>query len=119
MAYTLAGIVKDHNGVPCARTVRAYRREDGLLGGETVSDSATGAFAIYVGSSDPYTVLVLDDNLSPMLNALVFDTITPTHTGLEPVGGINTGYGYINFGFLMPGTEVFTIGSFANSALHF
>ena len=66
---TLSGTVKDSNGDFAARLVRAYRRSDGALAGQTVSNATTGAYSIttlddtahfavvhdgVVGDYDPY-----------------------------------------------------------------
>lgn len=40
---TVSGTVKDKDGDFAARIVRAYRRSDGLVAGETTSHATTGA----------------------------------------------------------------------------
>lgn len=66
-------------GVPCARTVRAYRRLDNQFLGEAVSDAGTGAFTINSrGRADHCYVVALDDLTGdPDFNAQIFDLVLP------------------------------------------
>jgi len=70
----VAGTVKDSTGAFAARTIRAYRRSDGLLAGSATSNGTTGAFAIDALDSTPHYALALD---SASENALILDNITP------------------------------------------
>lgn len=75
---TVSGTVKQ-NGAAVTRIVRAYRRRDGYMLGESTSDPATGAFSIdCLGFVGPVYVLALDDtDTAPDFNAEIFDLITP------------------------------------------
>lgn len=75
--YELSGTVSDDTGALCARTVRAYRRIDGMLVGSAVSDTTTGAYTITTSTTDAHTLIVLDDAAGTQHNALVLDNVTP------------------------------------------
>lgn len=77
-SVTVSGTVQQ-NGTPAARVVRAYRRYDGKLLGETTSDPTTGAFSIdCLGTTGQVYVLALDDTgTAPDYNAQIKDLIIP------------------------------------------
>ena len=60
----VAGVVRDASGTPCARTVRAYRRDTGAFAGSAVSDSGTGVYSIDCPTLDEVSVVALDDAVS-------------------------------------------------------
>lgn len=75
---TIAGTVRNASNTPVARTVRAYRRSDGLLVGETVSNGTTGDFSLIVPTSDTeaYDVQVIT-GAGETLNDLFYSRVTP------------------------------------------
>ena len=75
-APKLIGTVRDSANALCARTVRAYRRSDGLLAGSTTSDGTTGAFSIDALDTSAHTIIALD-NGTPDENAQIFDSVIP------------------------------------------
>jgi hypothetical protein len=56
----MEGIVRDADDQPCARTVRAYRRHDGVMVGETTSDAVTGAFMLAIEPGSEHQRIILD-----------------------------------------------------------
>ena len=72
----VAGVVYDDTGTPCARTVRAYRRDTGALIGSTTSDAGTGAYLITTPTLDEVQRIVLDDNAGTLYNDLI-DRVIP------------------------------------------
>jgi hypothetical protein len=71
-----SGTVKINN-VGVVRTVRAYRRVDGLLLGQTTS-AADGTFSIDCGDAGPVICMAFDILTgAPDYNAKIFDYITP------------------------------------------
>ena len=73
--YYISGVVKDHTGAPAARLVRAYNRTSGTLSGATTSNPDTGEYIIAVPDAGAHTVVFLDDEVGPVLNALVLDRV--------------------------------------------
>ncbi len=71
----LIGTVTDANSNFVARTVRSYRRSDGIVGGTTVSSASDGTFSVSAYDGSAHYVVCLDDDLDE--NALIFDNITP------------------------------------------
>lgn len=69
----LSGTVRDPSGTPIARTVRSYRKSDGLLIDSSVSDPTTGAFTLRATDVSEHFVIVHDD----VKNALIYDHIIP------------------------------------------
>lgn len=61
---TISGTVKDASGEFARRVVRAYRRSDGALASQAVSDATTGAFACAALDSSEHYVLLLDGSVS-------------------------------------------------------
>lgn len=76
-ALALSGTVKDASGANAARTVRAYRRDTGVLVGSVVSNGTSGAFSVDTSYSGEHTVIALDDDVGDSLNAIVFDRVVP------------------------------------------
>lgn len=74
----ISGTVKEL-GAPVARVVRVYRRSDGQMAGETISDAGTGAYSFSnLDENEQYFVMSFDDlNVAPTFNALVFDQVEP------------------------------------------
>ena len=70
----ISGTVKDSTGAFVARTVRAYRRSDGILTGSTTSNGTTGAFTVSAYDDTAHFVTAFDSGAE---NALIFDNITP------------------------------------------
>ena len=58
------GVVRDSAGALCSRTVRAYRRDTGVLAGSAVSDATTGAYRLATPTLDEVTVIALDSATS-------------------------------------------------------
>lgn len=56
-----SGVVRDASGAYASRTVRAMRRDTGMIVCETVSDPATGAWEIQSPYAVEHDVLCLDD----------------------------------------------------------
>lgn len=74
--YRIAGTVRDIDNVPAQRIVRAYRRSDGELMAETISNPATGNYTIELSGDGVYDVqfLTLDGET---LNDLFYSKATP------------------------------------------
>ena len=70
----ISGTVKDSTGAFVARTVRAYRRSDGILTGSTTSNGTTGAFTVSAYDDTAHFVTAFDSGAE---NAPIFDNITP------------------------------------------
>ena len=60
----IEGVVRDSAGALCSRTVRAYRRDTGVLAGSAVSDATTGAYLLATPTLDEVTVIALDNATS-------------------------------------------------------
>lgn len=72
----LLGTVRDMNSNLVARTVRSYRRSDGMLAGTAVSSWVDGTFSVNAYDGSAHYVVCLDDG-TPDENALILDNITP------------------------------------------
>ncbi len=72
----IQGVIYDDAGAPCARTVRAYRRDTGALVGSTTSDAGTGVYLISTPSLDEVQRVVLDDSGGTLYNDLI-DRVIP------------------------------------------
>lgn len=74
--YRIAGTVRDIDNVPAQRIVRAYRRSDGVLMAETISNPATGNYTLRLSEDGVYDVqfLTLDGET---LNDLFYSKATP------------------------------------------
>lgn len=75
---TITGTVRDVDNNPAARTVRAYRRSDGLLVAQTTSDGVTGNYTIITPTSDTeaYDVQFVIES-GELLNDLFYARVTP------------------------------------------
>jgi hypothetical protein len=75
-AGQVSGVIRDDAGTPCARTVRAYRRDTGALAGATVSDGSTGSYTLSLPTTDEVSRIVLDDVAGTLYNDLI-DRVIP------------------------------------------
>ena len=71
----VSGTVKDQSGSFAARVVRAYRRSDGALAGQSISNATTGVFSIEALDASSHYAVCLPPTSAE--NALIFDSITP------------------------------------------
>lgn len=71
----ITGNVKNDANANVARTVRAYRRDTGVLSGSTVSDGTTGNFSIITDYAGEHTVIALDDDAGTAYNVLAYDRV--------------------------------------------
>jgi hypothetical protein len=71
----ITGNVKNDANANAARTVRAYRRDTGVLSGSTVSDGTTGNFSIISDYAGEHTVIALDDDAGTAYNVLAYDRV--------------------------------------------
>jgi len=71
---TISGVVKDINGNGVARTVRAYRRDTGVLVGEVTSNGTTGAYSIATTFAGEHNVVMLDDIFGTVENDQILRT---------------------------------------------
>lgn len=65
--FTISGNVKDASGNNAARTVRAYRRSDGVLLRSVNSSASTGNYSIQLPTNDECSVMVLDNAVTGTL----------------------------------------------------
>lgn len=72
----ITGVVRDAEGVPASRLVRAYWRETGVLAGADISDAATGIYNIGVQDLAEVQRIVLDDAGGTLYNDLI-DRVIP------------------------------------------
>lgn len=75
LTFEISGNVKNDAGANTARTVRAYRRDTGVLIGSATSDASTGNYSISTAYSGEHTIVVLDDDAGTAYNALVLDRV--------------------------------------------
>lgn len=75
ISVAISGTVRDSSAALTARTVRGYRRSDGALAGEVVSNGTTGAFVIPTLDTSAHYAICLPSSATE--NALIFDNITP------------------------------------------
>lgn len=75
LTKTVAGVIYDDTGTPCARVVRAIRRSDGMLVDEVVSDPSTGEYELAC-TADEVQRIVLDDDGGDLYNDLI-DRVIP------------------------------------------
>lgn len=73
----VSGTVYDENGAVAARTVRAYRRDTGVLVANTTSDGS-GVYSFYTPTTDEVTVLALDDATSGTIFNDVCERVIPS-----------------------------------------
>lgn len=71
---TISGTITDTNGNGVARTVRAYRRDTGVLMGEAESNASTGAYSITTTYSGEHNVVMLDDAFGTVENDQILRT---------------------------------------------
>ena len=65
----IQGIITDDTGSPCQRTLRVYRRDNGVLLGSTTSDPITGVYELStLGVEVECTVICLDDDAGSLYN---------------------------------------------------
>jgi hypothetical protein len=69
----LSGTVLDSASQPLSRTVRSFRRSDGLLIDTVTSNATTGAFELRATDATEHFVMVFDD----AKNAMVYDHLEP------------------------------------------
>jgi hypothetical protein len=75
-SFSVSGIIRDADGNPAERVVRAYRRDTGALIASTTSDSVTGHYEFALGLNDEIQRIVLDDDAAPLYNDLI-DRVIP------------------------------------------
>ena len=71
----VGGTILDVNGLPVARTVRAYNRATGALVGSGVSNSSSGQYLLTVDGEGEVQVVMLDDALGTLENDQILRTI--------------------------------------------
>lgn len=71
----VSGVIKDDTDTECDRVVRIYRRSDGHLIGETISDAGDGTFALDAPDEEVQRI-VLDDDAGTLYNDLI-DRVLP------------------------------------------
>jgi hypothetical protein len=75
--YRVSGTVKEE-GVNVSRTVRAYRKDNGIFLGEAVSNAGTGAYSIPIHNyNGEVFVVAFDDPAGVDFNAAILDRIVP------------------------------------------
>lgn len=74
--HKITGTVRDVGNSPASRRVRAYRRSDGLLMAETMSDPVTGNYTIKVNDAGPYDVQFMTAS-GELLNDLFYAKSEP------------------------------------------
>jgi hypothetical protein len=77
--YKITGTVRDADNFPVARVVRAYRRSDGILMAETLSNATTGEYLLELPDEGPYDVQ-FQAGTGELLNDLFYARTEP-----EPV----------------------------------
>lgn len=65
------GVVRDSSGAPCARTIRAYRRDTGALIASTTSNATTGEFSFNLPTLHELNLVYLDDAGGTFENDLI------------------------------------------------
>lgn len=75
--YSVTGVVKTDNQVESGHILRMYRRDTGALLAQTTSDTQ-GSFTLTTsGYSGLVSVIAYDIAHTPMLNAIIYDLVTP------------------------------------------
>ena len=77
VTYPISGNVKDASGANAARTVRIYRRSDGMYVGSTTSDSSTGNYSFDSFYGGEMQRIVLDDDAGTLYNDLIDRVLLP------------------------------------------
>lgn len=72
----ISGTVRDVNNLPAQRVVRAYRRSDGLLCAQTLSDPVTGDYVLQLPDQELYDVQFLTED-GELLNDLFYSKSIP------------------------------------------
>ena len=75
--YPISGNVKDASGANAARTVRIYRRSDGMFIGSTTSDPSTGNYSFDSFYGGEIQRIVLDDDAGTLYNDLIDRVLLP------------------------------------------
>lgn len=75
--YPISGNVKDASGANAARTVRIYRRSDGMFIGSTTSDPSTGNYSFDSFYGGEMQRIVLDDDAGTLYNDLIDRVLLP------------------------------------------
>lgn len=75
--YPISGNVKDASGSNAARTVRFYRRSDGMFIGSTTSDPSTGNYSFDSFYGGEMQRIVLDDDAGTLYNDLIDRVLLP------------------------------------------
>lgn len=74
--YKITGTVRNVSNVPVERKVRAYRRSDGELVAETMSNASTGNYTLKVYDPGPFDVQFLTAD-GELLNDLFYAKSEP------------------------------------------
>ncbi len=77
VTYPISGNVKDASGANAARTVRIYRRSDGMYIGSTTSDPSTGNYSFDSFYGGEIQRIVLDDDAGALYNDLIDRVLLP------------------------------------------
>lgn len=77
VTYPISGNVKDASGSNAARTVRLYRRSDGMFIGSTTSDPTTGNYSFQSFYDGEMQRIVLDDDAGTLYNDLIDRVLLP------------------------------------------
>lgn len=77
VTYPISGNVKDASGANAARTVRIYRRSDGMYIGSTTSDPSTGNYSFDSFYGGEMQRIVLDDDAGALYNDLIDRVLLP------------------------------------------
>lgn len=74
--YRITGTVRDVSNLPVARKIRAFRRSNGELVAETMSNASTGEYVLKVYDPGPFDVQFLDES-GELLNDLFYAKTEP------------------------------------------
>lgn len=77
VTYPISGNVKDDSGANAARTVRLYRRSDGMFIGSTTSNPSTGNYSFDSFYGGEIQRIVLDDDAGALYNDLIDRVLLP------------------------------------------
>lgn len=77
VTYPISGNVKDASGANAARTVRLYRRSDGMFIGSTTSNPSTGNYSFDSFYGGEMQRIVLDDDAGTLYNDLIDRVLLP------------------------------------------
>lgn len=80
----ISGTVKDVNGDPARRVVRAYRRSDGAFASQAVSDATTGAFSCAALDTSAHYALTLDGEVAEYYDPYWSNVVLAMH--MDDVG---------------------------------